>query len=368
MGSVFRKWYGQVCQIRSFLPHDVPVVALTATATKLTCKTIIHHLGMREPHMIQQSPNRANIRYAVIKTSRDISIAFQWLVHELRKQRRALPCTVVFCRSITTCSKLYKFFLTELRELSYEPLNSQACIQTRLFAMFHSRVDECDKKKIVACVKGGSCRVLFSTIAFGMGIDIPCIHTIIHYGPSRDIDDYLQESGRAGRSGEASHAVLYVYPGCTLGYVSPDMKRYVANTEKCRRSLLLESFPGQHQIDTGEHTCCDVCTRSCECSTPCMYQPTLAEECSITDINESTVMEPVRQPSDEEIQELKAKLQQLQLDKIRDSAIDSTFSMFDVDSIVSHIQLIADVEDLEELCFVSEYAQEVMDVINDVCD
>ena len=74
------------------------------------------------------------------------------------------------------------------------------------------------------------------------------------------------------------------------------MKRYVANTEKCRWSLLLKSFSEQHQINTGEHTCCDVCTHSCECSTPCVYQPTLAEECSITDVNDSMVIELVRQP------------------------------------------------------------------------
>ena len=98
-----------------------------------------------------------------------------------------------------------------------------------------------------------------------MGVDIPNIHSYDYLlWAIKDIDNYLQESGHAERSREASHAVLYVYPGCTLGYVSPDMKRYVANNEKCRRSLLLESFSEQHQ--------------------------------SITDVNDSML---VRQPSDE---------------------------------------------------------------------
>ena len=60
--------------------------------------------------------------------------------------------TVVFI----TSSKLYKFFLTELCEQSYEQLISQACMQTQLFATFHLKVDESDKKKIAACVKDGT--------------------------------------------------------------------------------------------------------------------------------------------------------------------------------------------------------------------
>lgn len=62
-------------------------------------------------------------------------------------------------------------------------------------------------------------------------------------------------------------------------------------------------------MDTGEHIFCDVCTRSCKCNTPCTYQLSLAEECYVTDVN--TSMEPVQQPTDEEMQDLRARLQQL---------------------------------------------------------
>jgi len=57
MGSVFRKWYGQVGHIRSFVPTSTPVVALTATATKETCALIVNHMQMTELHLVHLSPN-----------------------------------------------------------------------------------------------------------------------------------------------------------------------------------------------------------------------------------------------------------------------------------------------------------------------
>ena len=65
--------------------------------------------------------------------------------------------------------------------------------------MYQSKIDESDKN-ILTSLKNekGVCRVLFSTIAFGMGVDIPNIRTVIHCGPSSDTDDYVQEAGRAG--------------------------------------------------------------------------------------------------------------------------------------------------------------------------
>ena len=121
MGSVFRKWYGQVCQIRSFAATGTPVVALTATATKDTCGSICKHLKMTQPHMIQLSPDRSNVRYSVVKASRDYDTAFRWLVDELREKRQSMPRVFIFCRSITTCTILYTMFLYELQEHSYDP-------------------------------------------------------------------------------------------------------------------------------------------------------------------------------------------------------------------------------------------------------
>ena len=77
----------------------------------------------------------------------------------------------------------------------------------------------------------GSCRVAFCTIAFGMGVDIPDIHCVIHYGPAADIDNCFHESGRAGRDGASSLSVLYTYPVSFVCRVSAAMKQYSRNHE-----------------------------------------------------------------------------------------------------------------------------------------
>ena len=143
----------------------------------------------------------------------------------------------------------------------------------------------------------GTYRILFSTIAFGMGVDIPDVRTVIHYGPSGDIESYFQESGRAGRDGKESRAILYVYPGSLLGHVDKSMKAYCTLEEgKCRREELLSHFPGKsmHHPISPPHACCDQCTRKCECgqeqehTIPTMESGVTGEadedECSIPDL------------------------------------------------------------------------------------
>ena len=75
--------------------------------------------------------------------------------------------------------------------------------------MYHSGVDESDKKAILDSMSdpSGGCCVLFATIAFGMGINISNISLVIHLGPPSDIDDCLQEMGRAGRNGKPAHCL-----------------------------------------------------------------------------------------------------------------------------------------------------------------
>ena len=81
------------------------------------------------------------------------------------------------------------------------------------------------------------------TTVFGMGVDVPNVHTVIHYSPPTDVDDYFQESGRAGRDGKSSEAVIFQYTGCLLGHVTNKLKGYCKlSTDEYRRAELLRYF------------------------------------------------------------------------------------------------------------------------------
>ena len=178
-GPKFRYLYSQIVDVRSFFSVGTPVLALTATATQNVYETVCKNLCMKEPVVIAKSPNKPNIRYSVVRVSRDLDKSFGWLIDQLKTKRHNLDRVIVFCRSISTCTNLYKLFICLLKEESYHPLGSSPTTENRLFAMFHAQIDEDDKKAILKSllVAGGTCRVVFCTIAFGIGVDVPNVHT-----------------------------------------------------------------------------------------------------------------------------------------------------------------------------------------------
>ena len=385
MGDAFRRWYGQVVNIRSLLSSAVPVAALTATSTAATKEKITQHLQLHSYETICRSPDRANVRYSVVSASRDLEKSFSWLIQQLHTLRLQTPKVVVFCRSLSTCSALYKLFLVRLDRDSCEPVESLSCISNRLFAMFHSKVDEEDKVQILESMSShdGKCRVLFSTIAFGMGIDIPNIRTVIHYGPSTDIDDYFQESGRCGKDGIQSQAILYVYPGCLYGHVSPAMKQYCNNSQVCRRRLLLQSFVGGDEKATDlpdKQDCCDICASNSQCTKKNECTTQQRKEAEERDEEEATIADPVRVVSMEQQHELKRHLQALQRECLVPamnsqgqliplySGADLVCGLSDetIDTIVNTCENIYTLDDLEEKCPILGQAEKVMSIIESV--
>ena len=236
---------------------------------KSTRRDIIESLGLHETVTISESPNHNNITYSIQISDEDVAVSFRWLVDELKEKGKGTPKTIIFCRSIEKCARLYCYFDVALQEKGYVEGVVQVC--NCLFAMYHAKITESQKKVLIDSFSAlnGNCRVLFSTIAFGMGINITNIRRIIHYGPSRNIEEYVQESGRGGRDGEQCHAVLYVYPGCTRGHVSDEMKSYCQNTDACRRHALFQYFPGSYSGPSPAHACCDICQSFCLCACQC---------------------------------------------------------------------------------------------------
>ena len=84
------------------------------------------------------------------------------------------------------------------------------------------------------CMTDGTLRIVIATIAFGIGLYCSDIREVIHWGPSSDIESYVQDIGRAGRNGYFSHVTLF-YGSGDRKYASPEMMSYVKNNSKCRR-------------------------------------------------------------------------------------------------------------------------------------
>lgn len=254
--AAFQECYSHLHELRSLAPN-VPMIALTATATKLTEDTILNVLLMDDPYEIKDSPNKLNLTYVVECMSKDTDLEFYfgWLIDECSCQR-----TIIYCQTIKQCGFVYRTIKGMLGQNLYAGNEKNVLVE-----MLHSCTPAANKQNILHSFQseGGSIRLLIATITFGMGVDCKGVHRIMHFGPSKTMEAYVQETGRAGRDGEQSIAYI-LYHEILLNHVEGQMKSFI-KTSECRRQAFMRHFDSALMQPEKAHLCFDNCSVGCKC-------------------------------------------------------------------------------------------------------
>ena len=281
--AAFRECYAHLHELRSLAP-EVPIIALTATATKLTKNTILNVLLMDNPYEIKESPNKLNLTYIVeyMHKDTDLEFYFGWLVDELKTKHVSCERTIIYCQTIKQCGVVYGTIKGMLGHHMYAGNKENVLVE-----MLHSCTPAANKQNVLHSfqIGNGTIRVLIATIAFGMGVDCKGVHRIVHFGPSKTVEAYVQETGRAGRDGVQSMAYI-LYHGILLSHVEGQMKSFV-KTSECRRLALLKHFDSILQRPEKDHLCCDNCAAGCKCGMEdCgTYAKYPSHQCEVTLLN-----------------------------------------------------------------------------------
>ncbi|WP_041779953.1 DNA helicase RecQ [Allocoleopsis franciscana] len=249
-GHDFRPEYRQMKQLRQRYP-DIPILALTATATKRVQQDILEQLTLRQPGIHIASFNRPNLYYEVQPKERH---SYNQLLKKIKSHKGS---GIVYCLSRRAVDEV----AFRLQKDGIDALPYHAGMSDEARATNQTRFIRDDVQVMVA------------TIAFGMGINKPDVRFVIHYDLPHNLERYYQESGRAGRDGEPAHCTLFFGAGNirTIDYLieqKPDPKEqrvarqqlrqvidYAEGTD-CRRTIQLRYFGERFKGNCGN---CDNC-------------------------------------------------------------------------------------------------------------
>lgn len=185
-GHDFRPSYTEISEARKIHPN-VPIIAVTASATKRVQNDIIEKLGLKSPNQFAGSLERKNVHYSVVPSENKLKNIIDYC------KQHPSSTGIVYCQT----RKSVKALVQQLRA------------QNLPAGLYHGGLNAEDRKFMLEQWMQDKLKIMVATNAFGMGIDKPDVRYVLHYEIPNNLEAYYQEAGRAGRDGNNAVAIAY---------------------------------------------------------------------------------------------------------------------------------------------------------------